>query len=1006
MARGIVARTCPFALTCPFAFTCLLAVSAALADQSPDAAFEPEAIRFFEAEVRPLLLDHCVHCHGGDTQEAGLRLDSRSAVIRGTDYGPVVKPGESEPGRLLLSVRHESDQPMPEGEDKLSDEQIAVLERWVAMGLPWPDETPPDGHAPTRDPSRHWAFQPIADPSPPAIPAGIDPGWAHHPIDHFIAERLAAAGMTPSPQAPREVLIRRLHHTLTGLPPSYDEVRRFVEDRDPLAYERLVERLLETPQFGERWARHWLDVARYADTKGYLAGGVERKFPFSFTYRDWVTDAFNEDLPYDDFLRYQIAADYLVEHEGHDRRHLAALGFLTLGRRFLNREPDIIDDRIDVVTRGTMGLTVSCARCHDHKFDPIPTQDYYSLYGVFSSSTEPEELPLIGEPEPGPRYEAFLQELRKREGAVEDFLRERVVAATSAGGIAEYFKAAHAAWDGGRDAVNAEASARKLHDALLVAWIEFLKGQPREPAADEPAPFAAWLRLREADPDDGAWADAIGRLAGAGPTETATETPSETDKVDSGPPSDVVGLYRHLRQSPPESIEALADLYGEFLHRAVVAPGESTAAGAGQGGSAAEDETAGDETAGDRSAGRASAPKTADWARRFGRGSGSPLDLDTARMRRLLFRGDRNQLRQLDNQIVQLYGTHPGAPPRAMALVDKPQPHDVPVFIRGNPGRRGDVAPRRFLAVLSDDPQRRPAFDRGSGRRDLAEAIVSPENPLTARVIVNRVWMHHFGQPLVETPSDFGVMADEPEHRELLDFLAARLIASGWSLKSLHRDIVLSATYRQRSDLRPEYADIDPDNRRYARMNRQRLDFEALRDGILAVTGHLDATLIGGRPVSITDSPTPPRRTLYAFIDRQNLPGVFRTFDFANPDLHSPRRHATSVPQQALFMMNSPMVIGQVRRLVESDAFQQQATPERRVRWLVRRVFARDAEPHEVDLALEFLGIDTSPETEAGPVKTEAGPAEAEPGPSEPPGHSWDQYVLVLFGSNEFAFID
>ncbi len=894
----------------------------------PKPPSDADTIRFFESEIRPLLAEHCYSCHGESTQEAGLRLDRRAAILRGTDYGPVISTEAPRDSLLLRSVRHESEMPMPEGEEKLSGKQIDALERWVEIGMPWPDEPEPDD-APDDDPSNHWALQKLTPPPIPAIRAPIDSEWARNEIDLFVADRLADESMTPSPAADRGVLIRRLHYTLTGLPPTYEQVERFRQDPDPLAYERLVDELLGDVAFGERWARHWLDVARYADTKGYLAGGVERKYPFSFTYRDWVTEAFNDDMPYDDFLRYQIAGDQLVESEGHDRRHLAALGFLTLGRRFLNREPDIIDDRIDVVTRGTMGFTVSCARCHDHKFDPIPTQDYYSLYGVFASSTEPEEWPLIGDPKPSPEYDAFLKELAKRENAVEEFLQQRVDAARSADGIAEYLRAAHAAWDGGRDAVNAEASERKLHDKLLTEWIEFLRSarSPENPNHDL---FAPWHRLRvprDRDGDDG--------VAEAGDDAAAGELTSLRQKLD---------------EANPDSIEAVATLYGEFLHESVVK----------------------------------NEPNAGGLAKRIGLGSGSPLDLNTERMRPRLFRGDRNRLRTLDNKIIELNGAHPGAPPRAMALVDKPRPIDVKVFIRGNPGRRGDLAPRRFLAALSDDPENRELFRTGSGRRDLVEAIVDPDNPLTARVIVNRVWMHHFGQPLVETPSDFGVTTPRPRHHALLDHLASELIAGGWSLKSLHRKIVTSATYRQRSDLRPEYADTDPENTLWYRANRRRLDFESLRDGILATSGNLDDATVGGRPVKITEAPTPPRRTLYAFIDRQNLPGVFRTFDFANPDLHSPRRHETAVPQQALFMMNSPMVIAQARRLVASTGFAQASSTADKVRWLYRQLLARDPTSNELDRATTFFdGV--SENVDAPP---------------------WDQYALVLYASNEFAFVD
>jgi hypothetical protein len=449
------------------------------------------------------------------------------------------------------------------------------------------------------------------------------------------------------------------------------------------------------------------------------------------------------------------------------------MGFLTLGRRFLNNTHDIIDDRIDVTMRGLQGLTVSCARCHDHKFDPIPSRDYYSLYGVFASSVEPKDLPVIAAPNPTPQNLDYQEKLTRLQQDVEDF--------------------------------------RKKH--------------------------AAELKAKN---------------------------------------------------------------------------------------------------------------------RQF-----------------------TSQLRDLQKKVDRLRATHPGAPASAMALLDAPSPFQPYVFLRGNPGNHGENVPRRYLEVLASSE--RQSFTQGSGRLELARTIASKDNPLTARVMVNRVWMHHFGEGLVRTPSNFGLRGEPPTHPELLDYLASRFAADGWSIKDLHRLIVESQTYRQGSDETSETKRLDPDNRWLARMNRRRLDFEAMRDSLLAVSGQLDRTMTGP-PVDIVKTPSTPRRTLYGFIDRQNLPGVFRTFDLASPDAHVPQRHSTTVPQQALFLMNSPFVVVQARQLLARPDIALLPKPEQRIDRLHRLLYGRAPETDETALGRRFI---------------------------EPASDSaWEQYVQVLLLANEFVFVD
>ncbi len=686
--------------------------------------------------------------------------------------------------------------PGPARQDTIGDMCCAYVVRAVASiaaatvcasvlcaGFAFAAETDATGDSSSSD---HWAFRPVRDPTPPSVDASRPDDT---PIDRFVRARLAARGLDRSPPASRRVLIRRLVLDLTGLYPTPEEVEEFVNDPEPEAWEKLVDRLLASPRYGERWGRHWLDVARYADTKGYVFA-EERRFPFSYTYRDWVIRSFAEDLPYDRFVVAQLAADRLDLVD--DRAPLAAMGFLTLGRRFLNNRHDIIDDRIDVVTRGLLGFTVQCARCHDHPYDPIPLADYYSLYGVFASSQEPKEPPQIGPATNRDAQRAYENELAERSNAVAAF---------------------------------------------------------REKKANE---------VR----------DKLGR----------------------------------------------------------------------------ED-----------------------------------LSIDAAVAR--FDRAAKNRLRELQKRVDQLRVTHDGAPAHAMVLVDVDRPADVRVFLRGKPGAPGDVAPRRFLTALSRGEP--PRFRDGSGRLELARAIVDPVNPLTARVLVNRVWRHHFGAALVRTPSDFGTRADPPTHPDLLDWLATRFVEDDWSLKSLHRRILLSHTWRQSSAPRTDCSEADPANFLVWRMNPRRLEFEALRDALLAAAGRLD-TRFGGRPVDLFKRPFTTRRTVYGFIDRQNLPGLLRAFDFASPDATSSGRHTTTVPQQALWLMNGPFLGEQAERLLARPDVAELDDPPARIERLYRILFGRSPADAEIDAARRFL-------RGAGGAMD---------------GTRWTSYAQALLVTNEFTFVD
>jgi cytochrome c553 len=723
-------------------FPSILAICKALSFSISALASEQD---FFESNIRPVLAEHCYACHGSDKNEGALRLNTAEDFNRGGSHGTLLADPDNDRGSLLAVLKNNFE--FDHLDIELSDTTQADLLNWIQSGAPWPQPVDTSMSSFMAEfvaaaKNDHWAFQPVTNPPLPAIK---NPDRARTPIDHFILAKLDAANLALSPMADPHSLLRRIYYDLIGLPPTYDQVQAFSKDPSPEAIKKFIDTLLASPQYGERWGRYWLDVARYSDTKGFGREAAERYLPFPHTYRDYVIRAFNEDLPYDQFIVEQLAADQL--DLGEDLRPLAAMGFITIGRQFQGDQHATLDDQIDVVMRGFQGLTVSCARCHDHKFDPIPTADYYSLYGIFRSSHLPSDLPLIGEPdESSPEYQSYKTELDERETLLADFL----------------------------------------------ASLE--SGQKDEP-----------------------------------------ENKKKAD-------AHRVAIRKHIN-------------------------------------------------------------------------------------------------------------SHPGRPDRAMVLADTDPLFDPYIFLRGKAGQKGEKIPRRFLAVLSKET--RTPFDRGSGRLNLARSIASNENPLTARVFVNRVWMHHFGQALVGTPSDFGYQGSRPTHPELLDHLAFTFMEDGWSLKALHKRIMLSSTYLQSSAQSAEATAVDPENELLWRYKRHRLDFEAMHDSLLAVSGNLDRK-IGGRSENMVDPPFSNRRAVYAEIDRQNLPTLFSTFDFPTPNAHSDRRFQTTVPQQSLYMMNNGFVTEQARKIAQVSA-NATLSSKKRIQAIYRKVLARKASKHEVALGLAFI---------------------------------------------------
>ena len=827
---------------------------------------------FFESRIRPLLLKHCIECHGEKKQEGGLRLDSRATWQAGGENGLVIHKGAPDSSRLIEAVRYANTNLQMPPTKKLSDREISDLETWVKMGAPDSRETMPLTEK--LEKKLLWSLQPIANVKPPELAENT---WSQQPIDCFILEKQRAAGLQPSPIADRRTLIRRATLDLTGLPPSRAEVDSFVQDPSPEAYSRLINRLLASPQYGEQWARHWLDVARYSDTKGYVYAREENRWVHASAYRDWVVRSFNEDLAYDRFVRLQIAADEIVPAGSPD---LAAMGFLTLGRRFLGVTHDIIDDRIDVVTRGMLGLSVACARCHDHKYDPIPTRDYYSLYGVFQSSAE--KLVSCGQSVDA----GFNDELEKRETKRRETISKRR--------------------DEQSTRVRSKVEQYLLAQLELEKYPEEVFNQVVEPEDINPFVVRKWQSFlskdyQSANPLFASWHAVVMKKGGVNENEQRLRRNQVASEYGIAF-ANIEKRWRELVTVNPEAT-ALQDTHDERLRGVLY-------------------------------------------------GIQSPCHVPDEHITNIEAYFPSNvivELWKLQGEVDRWIMESASSPTYATILVDRPIPTSPSVFLRGNPMTKGSEVSRHFLTALGGDEAK--PFGQGSGRLELANAIASPMNPLTARVMVNRIWMHHFGRGLVDTPSDFGNRAETPSHPELFDWLVRRFIDSGWSSKSLHRSIMLSNTYQQGNESESQL--LDPANRLLARMMARRLSFEQARDAWLISSDELDLR-VGGKSKPLFDTKN-NRRTLYSNVDRENVSPVLRMFDFANPDLSIPKRTETSVPQQALFAMNHPFIADRAKQLTATlpDSIQAE-----RVEQLYESLYQRPPTGDELTLAIDFINSD------------------------------------------------
>lgn len=1199
---------------------CLIAIGLVLIGiGQPIRAAEPDVagIEFFESRIRPILVTHCEECHSSASKslKGGLQLDHREGVTRGGESGPVIVPGQPESSLLLKALKYDGVEMPPKG--RLPAAVVADFEQWIKLGAPDPRDRPAAGQTSSKvsfaEASQWWSFQP---PVRVTLPQVQRQHWSQRNLDRFVLSKLEQQKLQPSPIADRHTLIRRAYFDLIGLPPTPDEVAAFVADGSPNAFATVVDRLLESPHYGERWGRHWLDVARYGEDQAHTFKA--RNYPQGFRYRDWVVDALNRDLPYNRFVAEQIAGD-LLGSPGEPGR-LAALGLFALGPVYYqdNGEQakalaDEWDDRVDTLTRGVLGLTVSCARCHDHKFDPISMADYYGLAGVFSSS-EYQERPIVSQDVVDQKNRAETS-VKEQQLKVDRFLdiEARQLRPTLVSDIPQYMKAAWKVLSQQKSKPNDKRLTRiakddQVSELLLKRWIDVLGAAPEKQIAH---PYLAawyeWYGKQDLGRDRANDAETLAHIQQLATDfqllvqarlpqreslfaefgeNVAFVTTEDRAVVEPGviPLGNLFDDPTGVSLSAAISIDKFCAVATEkslgvdrvvqgWGHQTKIAPDiefEFTNLGSDDRSHGGVVNDGWDATGGIRTQGKSFPSNAGRTEQGIGMHANALItfDLDELRQAGLLpadqafvFRSDRAGLNDdvfgsgpsahlavivsrphrkkdvydgimagyvngqamkiAENDRVYYFSGEIPAPlkadgkfarfevpipadarfltlvstgaaigasensinsdhtaysgarlelnplPASLAIADAqpasalspegdhqqarldamllselfydqgllalpgseadkrlPEPatqqlvqlrtefdrrkkesdgiqvhmahslmdgqgRDLKIYLQGNPTKPGDVAPRSMPVVFTGG-ERKPLAAKGSGRAELATAITSRDNPLTARVIVNRVWRGHFGVGLVKTPSNFGHLGDRPSHPELLDDLAVQFMDSGWSLKWLHREILLSATYQQSSAFRAAASDIDPENILLWRMNRRRLEVEPWRDAMLAVTGELDRT-VGGPPSDLGQSGN-RRRTLYAFISRHQLNDLLRLFDFPDPNITSDRRSVTTVPLQQLFVLNSDFMAQRAKALAARLEMLAGTDNSARIHQAFLWLYSRPPTAEEVTLGQSFLQT-VSSESPDGKVDTKV-------------LTPWEQYLLALLGTNEFSFID
>jgi mono/diheme cytochrome c family protein len=914
---------------------------------------------FFENNVRPIFANNCASCHM-DKASGGLSLNSREEMLKGGDTGPAIVVGDPEKSLLLQAVHQTGDLKMPPKGAKLTAAEIDTLSQWVKMGAPWPKTTAPvrTGKVITDDMRKWWSFQPLMVTEVPVIKDPTLKSWAKTDIDHYVLAKLEEQGLKPAPMADKRTLIRRATLDLTGLPPTPEDIEAFEKDSSPDAYAKVVDRLLASPAYGERWGRHWLDVARYGDDdirgldprgRGYMP------FDGAWVYRDWVIKQINDDLPYDQFVKRQLAGDLMSKNPTPD--DLKGTGFLG-GAPWIwdQAEPiqgraDERNERIDAVTRGFLGLTVACARCHDHKYDPILAKDYYALGGIFASSTY-KEYNFVPESEVD-FWREKLTKANDKDKAAQDYVKQASMqlAEAYAAQTSDYMVAAWRVSGKPKMKVADAADQDHLDPEMLDRWVAFLAKKPlyypylkewqamiAQGGTEDQARFLGdsfQQRILDLELEEKAIEaenDKIKAKAGV-PTEREKDVkPSDFDTYDQFCP----GCTLELKVMTTPKANLYEDLFlrqlgtGVFEERGL--PGLFAFRGW-------------------------------DLVRRLGPAEQAYLSA---------LQKNGSNFKKIGEQYPFVHGA-----------ADKPQAVNIALDLRGNPHAHGDIVPRAFPAVLG--PANKKPYTQGSGRLELANDIVA--SPLASRVFVNRVWKWHFGTGIVNTADNFGKVGDPPSDQPLLDYMAIQFQKNGMSLKKLQRMIMLSAVYQQVTKETPEEHVKDPLNRYYSHFSLQRLDAEQLRDSVLFVAGDLDTKDAGGpaTPFGLDND----KRTVYAKVSRFHIDPFLQAFDFPNPTFTAEQRFSTNVPVQRLYFMNDPFVYKQ------AEVFSKRVYPKgddaARITEAYRLAYGRVPTPEELKAGIEFLK--TTPDKPGYMVNQE-------------PISAWKEYCRVLFSSNEFEFLN
>ncbi len=950
---------------------------------APEGKLDAASTEFFEKEVRPLLTTHCLQCHGENKQKGELRLDSRESAMTGGSSGPAVVPGKPKDSLLVDAINYGDLYQMPP-KSKLAPKEIVTLTRWVEIGAPWPQHGSASGSGKVRpfdlkERAKHWSFQPVRPGHPPEV-KGKE--WLRSPIDAFVLKALEARGLKPAPEADKQTLIRRITFDLTGLPPTPAEVEAFLQDRAPDAYERLVEHLLASPHYGERWGRHWLDLVRYAETAGHE---FDYDTPDAFRYRDYVVRAMNADLPYNQFVLEQIAGDLVNPPrrnpaEGFNESVLGT-GFYFLGEGthspvdLRDDEAMRVDNQIDVLSKSFLGLTVACARCHDHKFDAISTKDYYAFYGYFQSSRHQHAFI-----DPPSRIADKAAELRRLKGEIksaseipspppalarndaasivfEDFngedFRDWSVTGDAFGTGPSHVGDFALQWGDGK-ALAVPVAAGQAHSGLVSHRLHGVIRSKTFPIERKLIHYLASGRKGRIN----LVIDGFEKIRSPIYGGLSTDVNSDRLQWHTQDVSMWVGHTAYIEIDDGATVDYNSNI-GQYTD------------GTGY--------------------------LAVDEIRFSDQAAPGPLP-EPASPRELSRQGNPTLAALLE--AYQKLEAQIAAPTLGVAIADG-SAEDEPVHIRGSSKMLGDRVPRRFLEAIAGSNQ--PTSDAGSGRLELAQRMIDPSNPLVSRVMVNRIWKHHFGRGIVPTLDDFGLMGEAPTYPELLDYLAGRFVNEGWSIKRMHRLMVLSSVYRMSSKPEVEAERLDPANHLLHRMNVRRLEAEAIRDSLLAVSGKLDPTVFGpsvptylspfmegrGRPAKSGPLDGAGRRSLYLGVRRNFLNPMFLAFDFPAPFSTMGRRNVSNVPAQALTLLNDPFVLGQAKHWAERVTSEAKNKPVAEVvNGLYFTAFGRSPSEQESLEATKFL----------------KGQAELYGAAGDP--RAWADLCHVLINVKEFIYVN